>query len=398
MDTPAAKSRPVRVLQVTEAAAGGVRRHLQRLVPELRRLGIGVDVLVGTGRAEAGLADDLAGFRELGCRVAVFASAGTLMTLVRGLPALRRALREWDPDVLHLHATRAGLLGRVCRGRRCRPRVAYSAHAFAFQAPGAGLVPWLARRVERHLAAATDAFVCVADAERAAALAALPVEPARVRVIENGLEPGFREHLLPRAAVRSGWGVPPEACLIGFCGRLAPQKDPVTALRALALCRDLLPPLRLALCGDGPLAGTLRRQARDGGLEPLLQWHGFVPDLPRRMAGFDLLLLPSRYEGFPYVLLEALAAGVPVLASDLPEHLPRPWLHGPVRLVRPGDPAAWAAAIGAAVGALGERQRESAAVAAQVAQEFSVERQAAELAELYASLAQPPPAPPPGRP
>lgn len=383
MDTMAPGSRPVRVLQVTEATGGGVRRHLQRLVPELGRQGVAVDLLVGCGRAEPGMDADLADYRAQGCRTAVFRGTGTLGTLWAALPALRRALRDWQPDVVHLHATRAGLCGRLGRRRRQRPALVYSPHAFVFQASVPPLTRWLGRWLEQRLARVTDAFACVSACERDAALAALAVEPERIRVIENGLEPGFAEALLPRAAVRKAWGVDGSAPLIGLCGRLAAQKDPATVLRGLAGCWQRFPGVRLAVCGSGPLAASLHGLARHLGLAEVVLWNGFVPDLPRRMGGFDLLVLPSRYEGLSYALLEALAAGVPVLAADIPANLPRPCLQGPITLVPPGDPQAWSAALAAALATLPARRAQASALAAWVRQEFSVQRQAAALADLY---------------
>ena len=381
-------ARPLRVLQVTEAAGGGVRRHLQRLLPELRQGGMEVDVLLASGRAEPGLDGDLASYRALGCRTATFSGRGTLGTLWRGIPAFRQALRAWHPDVVHLHATRAGLLGRLGAPRAPRSVLVYSPHAFAFQATAPPLQAWLARRLERFLAGRTAALVCVAQAERDLALAALGRTPAgRLVVIENGLEAQFRDRLLPRDGARAEWGIPPEECLLGFAGRLVPQKDLETLLRALALARPRLPRFRLAVCGNGPLETSLRALADALGLEAQITWRGFVADLPRRMAAFDLLALPSRYEGFSYTLLEALAAGVPVLATDLPANLPRPELRGPICLLEPGAVAAWAEGLVAALHDLPARQQQTAALAAWVCQEFSASRQAAALAALYASLA-----------
>lgn len=383
MDTMAPTSRPVRVLQVTEATGGGVRRHLQRLVPELRRLRVEVDLLLGSSRAEPGLDTDLADYRALGCRTAVFRGPGSVGALFGGGPALRQAIRDWRPDVVHLHATRAGLFGRLGRRGQGPPALVYSPHAFVFQANVTPLVRWLGWLLERRLARVTDAFACVSAAERDAALAGLAVEPARIRVIENGLEAGFAAALLPRAAVRAAWGIDGSDPLIGFCGRLAAQKDPATLLRALAACRQRSPRLRLAVCGSGPLAASLRALTRRLGLDETVQWNGFVPDLPRRMSGFDLLVLPSRYEGLSYTLLEALAAGVPVLAADIPANLPRPCLRGPITLVPPGDPQAWAQALGTALTSLATLRAQTVALAPWVMQEFSAQRQAIALAELY---------------
>jgi glycosyltransferase involved in cell wall biosynthesis len=394
METMVPGDRPVRVLQVTEATGGGVRRHLQRLVPELRRRQVGVDLLLGSGRAEPGFESDLLAFQAQGCRTAVFGGSGTLAAVCAGLPALRQALRDWQPDVVHLHATRAGLFGRLGRRNRCRPAVVYSPHAFVFESTAGPALRWLGRWFERRLARVTDAFVCVSAAERAAALAALPVDAAGVRLIENGLEADYAGALLARAAARAVWGVPETVPLLGFCGRLVAQKDPATLLRALAACRERFPGVRLAMCGDGPLEGALRRLVRRAGLDEAVLWQGFVPDLPRRMGAFDLVLLPSRYEGLSYVLLEALAAGVPVLAADIPANLPRPCLRGPVTLVRAGDPEAWAAALDAALGSLAARRAEAAALAPWVRNEFQAERQAEILADLYRECAAAyPPAP-----
>jgi glycosyltransferase involved in cell wall biosynthesis len=383
MDTMTAGARPVRVLQVSEAAGGGVRRHLQRLVPELRCLHLEVDLLLGCGRAEPGLDADLAGYRALGCRTAVFHGSGTVGALCGGIPALRRAIRDWQPDVVHLHATRAGLLGRLGRRGRRAPAIVYSPHAFVFQAHVPAPVRWLGWLLERRLAHATDAFACVSASEREAALTALAAEPERLHVIENGLEAAFAGSLLPRAAVRAAWGVPESAPLIGLCGRLAAQKDPATLLRGLAGCRQRDPRLRLAVCGNGPLAAALRRLSRRLGLDDTVLWEGFVPDLPRRLSGFDLLVLPSRYEGLSYVLLEALAAGVPVLAADIPANLPRACLRGPITLVPAGNPEAWAEALTTALATLASLRVQTAAVAPWVLQEFSAQRQATALADLY---------------
>jgi glycosyltransferase involved in cell wall biosynthesis len=395
MATHAEQPVPLRVLHVTEATGGGVRWHLRRVVPALRQLGLAVDVLLGTGRAEADVDEDLAEYRSLGCGVAVFGGTLTLATLASGIPALRQAVRERRPDVVHLHATRAGLLGRLALGRPGGPALVYSPHAFVFQ-PGVALpVRWLGRWLERRLAPRTAAFVCVSPAERELALATLPVSAERVHVIENGLDSAFAAGLLPRTTVRAEWGIPAESVLIGFCGRLVRQKDPGTLLRGFAALPDRPALLRLAVCGSGPLAASLRRLASALGLADSVTWLGYVPGLARRLAAFDLLALPSRYEGLSYVLLEALAAGVPVVAADIPANRLRGCLSGARARAPGGDPEAWAEALSGSLSSLSARRAQSQALAPQVLHEFSLQRQAAALAALYATLAQGPKRPRP---
>jgi glycosyltransferase involved in cell wall biosynthesis len=393
MVTAASQPGPLRVLQVTEASGGGVRRHLHRVIPELRRLGLAVDVLMGTGRAEPDLEGDLAVYRDLGCGVAVFGGTGTLPVLAAGVPVLRRALRVWQPAVVHLHATRAGLMGRLALGGVDPAAAVYSPHAFVFQSPVPGLTRWCGRWLERRLARRTAAFVCVSAAEREVALATLPVPAERVHLIENGLDPGFAEGLLPRAAVRAEWGIPADAVLVGFCGRLVPQKDPGTLLDGLAAWRDRPAALRLVVCGAGPLEETLRHRARSLGLAETVSWRGYVPDLPRRLAGLDLLALPSRYEGLSYTLLEALGAGVPVLAADIPANRVRERLLRAMVLAPPGDSSAWAQALMSCWGKLPALQAQAVALAPWVLREFSARRQAEALAALYSRVAVPPGSP-----
>jgi len=366
-----------------------VRRHLQRLVPELRRQGLAVDVLMGTGRAEPGLPSDLAVYESLGCRAGTFGGSGTLAALRAGFPVLRRAVRDGAPQVVHLHATRAGLLGRIALGRQRDPPLVYSPHAFVFQSRAPAAVRWAGRWLERCLARRTAAFVCVSEAEAEAARTVLRGPAARVHVVENGLEADFAGRLLPGAAVRAGWGLGLETVLIGFCGRLAAQKDLATLLRGLAAFRERPASLRLVVCGSGPLEASLRRLAESLGLAGMVQWQGFVPDLASRLGAFDLLALPSRYEGLSYTLLEALAAGVPVLAADIPANRLREGASGGLSLAPAREPAAWAAALRACLEALPELRARATAAAPGVLEAYSLERQAAALAALYGSLVRP---------
>lgn len=386
MVRPAAQSGPVHVLQVTEASGGGVRRHLQRIIPELRRQNLAVDLLMGSGRAEPDLADDLAAYASQGCATALFGGSGTLAALAAGMPALRRAVRDRRPEVVHLHATRAGLLGRLALARPGDPPLVYSPHAFVFQSCAPTAVRWLGRWLERRLVRRTAAFVCVSAAEAETANTGLQPPPARVHVIENGLAADFARRLLPRDQARAAWSLAPDAVVVGFCGRLAAQKDLATLLRGLAGLREQPQSLRLVVCGDGPQEASLQRLAGTLGLGGVVRWQGFVPDAATRLRAFDLLALPSRYEGLSYTLLEALAAGVPVLAADLPANRLRGGAASGVSLVPAGEPTAWAEALQTALPSLPGLRARAAAAASEVLEAYSLERQAVALAALYAGL------------
>lgn len=99
--------------------------------------------------------------------------------------------------------------------------------------------------------------------------------------------------------------------------QLTPDKDHATALTAVAALVRQGVACHYSVLGTGPLAQELAQLARDLGLEGYVTWHGFVADVPARLAGADILLLPSRSEGLPNALLEAMAAGLVCLARDV---------------------------------------------------------------------------------
>ncbi len=329
-------------MHVTEAAGGGVRRHLGYILPALARAGVRQSLVVSRERAEPGLTEDLAAWQALGCTVHVLPMRhGLSLRDPAHVRALRRLVRTEEPTLLHAHATKAGLLARLAVAPRLP--VVYSPHSFFFQELG-GFRRWLARSLESWLARRTARFMLVAEGERELASHELGVPGERLGVVENGLPDDWADRLLPRDEVRARWQADPADRILVVPARLARQKGHDWLFRALApLAAE--PRLQVRLLGSGPAEPDLRRLARDLGIERLLRWDGYVPDADRRLAGADLALLPSWHEGLPYALLEGLAAGVPLLVSDIPGNVPQPELRGVIGTVPVGDVGALTGAI-----------------------------------------------------
>lgn len=127
----------------------------------------------------------------------------------------------------------------------------------------------------------------------------------------------MRSGQLPREAAREALGLPQDAFLVGNVGRLHPDKDQATLLRAFARAQAYLPQgSLLVIAGDGPLRASLGKLAAALGIESSVVFLGNVPQMWRMFAAFDLFALTSDHEPFGMVLLEAMAAGVPVVATD----------------------------------------------------------------------------------
>ncbi|MDF0530676.1 glycosyltransferase [Tsukamurella sp. 8F] len=217
---------------------------------------------------------------------------------------LRRIIDEVRPDVVHLHSSKAGMVGRLLlRGRI--PTI-FEPHLWSFDAQG-GAIAKPALLWERFATRWTDSFLCVSDDELAAGRAAGITGPAEV--VFNGVD---TSRIVPgdRAAARASLGLgdgPIALCL----ARLAPLKGQDFLLQAWPDVLAQVPDATLMFVGDGPLAGELA--ALPGGTHPSIRWEGFSSDPVPYLAACDVVVVPSRAEGMALVPLEALASGRPVV-------------------------------------------------------------------------------------
>jgi glycosyltransferase involved in cell wall biosynthesis len=132
-----------------------------------------------------------------------------------------------------------------------------------------------------------------------------------VALIPNGIAP---LDLTSRPAARRCIGAADDAFVVGFVGRLVDQKAPEVLVRAFARVVAMVPRAQLAMVGSGPLEPALRRLAAELRVTDHVRWLG-ERDSAGVLAGFDVFALPSRKEGLPYVVLEAMSAGLPVVAT-----------------------------------------------------------------------------------
>jgi glycosyltransferase involved in cell wall biosynthesis len=228
---------------------------------------------------------------------------------LRAILRLRRLLRECAPDVVHYHTSHAvslGTLAGLCGG--APPAVLTKRTSFPLGGNPLAITKytWRVDRVVAVSAQVRDLLV----------REGIPAE--RVTVIHSGIElTRFRS--LPRnrdLRARLGWD--DRHFVIGNVAHFAPHKGHAVLLEAMARLRRSLPAARLLLVGDGEERPELTARARSLGLEPSVRFAGFQADVPPWLAAFDLFVLPSLSgEGSPGAVKEAMAAGVPILCSDV---------------------------------------------------------------------------------
>jgi glycosyltransferase involved in cell wall biosynthesis len=213
---------------------------------------------------------------------------------------LRALARRVRPDVVQINSSKAGVLARLALAGTRIPSV-YTAHGWAFsgRTGKAGMVYTLAERASAPLG---DAIVCVSAWDRGLALDRRVGRPRALHVIHNGIEAP------PAPYDRGPW---PERPLLACTARLAPPKDLLTLLEALAA----EPAFRLRVIGDGPDRAAIEQRRDRLGLQHRVELLGERADVPDQLREVDAFVLPTLWEGLPYSILEAMAAALPVVAS-----------------------------------------------------------------------------------
>lgn len=170
--------------------------------------------------------------------------------------------------------------------------------------------------IDRRLARWSDRIVgnskAVVDFYRARG-----IPENKLECIYSGIE-RIEPPAVDRTEFRREFGWPADAPTAVFVGRLAEQKGVDDLLRALDLLRHVRPNLRTLIVGDGPCRELYRETAKAFELDEFVRFLGLREDVPRLLAGSDMLVLPSLYEGLPNVVLEAMSLAKPVVATDAP--------------------------------------------------------------------------------
>ena len=333
----------IRVIEVVEAAAGGVLRHVRQIIEHIDGAEFDVTVAVSPLR----MRDPERELRRLegaGARIEIVPMVRRPAP-VSDLLAFRRLvqmMKRGRYDVVHAHSSKAGFLGRLAARRAGVRRVFYTPHAFAFQC--GGWCGMLYHRLERIAAGFGGTIVAVSEGERELAVETAIVPPERACVIRNAVADSGLPSEAARLRARESLRLPAEATVVGTVGRLARQKAPGVLLEAAALLRDRNK-VRFLVAGDGPLARRLARLADESGVADRVTFAGHRNDVADLYAATDIYVQPSLWEGSPYAVLDAMVRGLPVVASDIPGHRDMVMDGSTGLLVPAGDPPALARAI-----------------------------------------------------
>jgi glycosyltransferase involved in cell wall biosynthesis len=296
------------------------------------------------------------------------------------LRRLRRHVIERKIAIVHVHspvaAAGARVVARTIGGSR-RPRIVTTEHnVWQSHARATRIADAITARLD-------DAHLAVSSAVRASLP---PWLAARTEVVRHGIDvAAVAAQRGERDAVRRELGLVGRV-VVGTVANLRATKGLGDLLAAARQVADEAPEVVFVVVGQGPLQAELEARQRELGLADHVRLLGFRPDAVRVMAGFDVFCLPSHHEGLPVALMEAMALGLPIVATDVGgvSELVVDGEHG--RLVPPLKPDVLAKAIVELATDEGRRRRAGSAVAS-AGQDLSAERAERRIEEIYSSLA-----------
>ncbi|MBD3868680.1 MAG: glycosyltransferase family 4 protein [Acidobacteria bacterium] len=259
---------------------------------------------------------------------------------------LKRLLQDRSIDLIHTHSSKAGVIGRLAARLAGVPVVVHTVHGWSFNDTQSGPVRRFYIALERWLARFTDVLVTVAAADRDKGLEHSIGIASRYRVIHSGIDiQSYRRPASARWLTRKELGFEPDAVVVGTVACLKYQKAPLDFIAAAKLAIAGDPRLRFFIAGDGPLRPEVERAITAAGLEGKVRLLGWRQDIPELLAAMDLFVLTSLFEGLPRAVLQAMAAGVPVIATAV-NGTPEVVIDGDTgRLIDPGQPDQAAARI-----------------------------------------------------
>ena len=299
-------------------------------------------------------------------------------------------IRRYKPHIVHTHTSKAGVLGRLAAWLARVPVIIHKPHGHVFYGHFSPSLSRLFLHIERLLGRITDHIVALTPMEARDYLTLRVLTADKISIIHSGVDVHrFIAGAKQRTRKRKELGIPADSMVIGYVGWLIPIKGVTHLVNAMAKIAEPFPKSLLVLVGKGDDKGEeeikLKEQVGRAGLADKVRFLGWRSDVAEIMGCFDIFVLPSLNEGMGRVLVEAMAAGLPIVASRV---------GGIPDLVKDGQngllvPAADAPALAKAISDLladKEKRNRMGKAGKKICRAYSAEAMVEKIDNLYAEL------------
>jgi glycosyltransferase involved in cell wall biosynthesis/NADP-dependent 3-hydroxy acid dehydrogenase YdfG len=296
-----AKKKPVLVYVITKAELGGAQGHVHDLIKSLYT-DYQIHLVVGSLGWLADKCD------ELGVSVHHLPNLTRSINFIKDVTAVKQLVQKIDeikPDLIHAHSGKPGIIARLA-GKICNVPVVFTAHGWGFDPNAPKLRRNIALAAEKLLAKFATKIVCVSESDRQLAIDLGVVEADRVVTIHNGIDVGIE---VPVATSN-----PQTTQLIMVARFNKQQKDQVTLMKAIQqIDRDI----NVLFVGTGPDFEEAKNTAKELDIMSKVSFLGDRLDVPQLLAQSQIFVLSTHYEGLPISILEAMRAGLPIIATNV---------------------------------------------------------------------------------
>ncbi len=361
------KSKHRVLLMIDDAEVGGGQQHVLLLAQRMKRFDPHV-ACHGAGYLVDRLKESGIPFHPL--EMSNRPGIGSLLSC-------RRLLRQLKPAIIHTHGGTAGFTGRVASLGIPRRKAVHTYHGLHYLHDLTSVRNKVFRLVDGILLHVTDRIVCVAQSDVDLGIRRGVADKAKTVLIRNGIDTEAFQH---------NRGERIRKTVIGTVGRLHIQKGHTVLLKAFAAVVKAGRELELRIIGEGELAETLGAEARQLGIADLVDFRGAKQDISTELAEMDVFALPSLWEGLPLALLEAMAAGVPIVATSVDGVREVVTDAQDALLVPPSDVGLLAGAIQRLVEDKALAEKLAASALSRVRRDFSVDRMVGQTESVYEEL------------
>ena len=237
---------------------------------------------------------------------------------IKAIIQIGSLLKEIKPDIVYLHSSKAGAVGRIALLFDFKTKILYNAHGWYFNAKISNKKKKFYAIIEKILALKTTKIINISKAEYDSAMQYKIAPEKKMCLIENGIDfSKFKNSEQYRNKTRVKYGIKEDEIVIGVVGRLSEQKDPMTSLKVFEILCKIKKNLKLMYVGSGELKENVRQYATQVGLIDKIIVTGWVNDVEKYIPAFDIAILPSKWEGFGLAIVEYMACKKPIVASKI---------------------------------------------------------------------------------
>jgi len=307
-----------KILFISESMGGGLRKHVVQLIENLDSKKFDLYFIHGLDGLDETFINSYSNLQKR-CKMIACPYLVREINFYKDLKSIKFVLKQISiikPDIVHCHSSKAGAIGRIAAKMKSVNKIFYTPHAYSFLAPEfSNTKRKIFVLIEKYLSKYTTTKTFnVSQGEKVAALSMNLDLEHKFSVIYNGLpniEFPDKNFLKEKLSLNLEWFV------IGNNARLSEQKNPMLFMEIAKKIIAIDHKIHFVWVGEGPLLDKIESFIMENNLTSNIHLLGFREDSEIIVKAYDIFLLTSEYEGLPYAPIEALRAGVPVLATDV---------------------------------------------------------------------------------